>query len=80
MKKIEPLKAGGKVKRTEWKIRVLHSDRNETRYHAHSGLLTILYKNKEGLSVMYEWAKANLKKEALLAVSDEYHKRRREGA
>ena len=62
-----------------WKIKVLKSDRNETRYHAHSGLLTILYKNKAGLTAMYEWAKTQ-PKEVLLAVSDEYHKKRMEGA
>ena len=33
-----------------WKIRVLKSDRNECRYHAHSGLLTVLYKNREGFT------------------------------
>ena len=62
-----------------WKIKVLKSDRNEIRYHAHSGLLTILYKNRAGLVAMYEWAKTQ-SKEVLLAVSDEYHKKRMEGA
>ena len=81
MRKIKPLKAGAKaaVKRKEWKIKVLHSDRNECRYHAHTGFITILYKNREGLTVMYEWAKSQ-PKEVLLAVSDEYHRLKREGA
>ena len=62
-----------------WKIRVLKSDRNECRYHAHSGLLTVLYKNREGLETLYEWAKTQ-PKEVLLAVSAEYHKKRLQGA
>lgn len=62
-----------------WKIRVLKSDRNECRYHAHSGLLTILYKNPEGLETLYNWAKTQ-PKEVLLAVSAEYHKKRLQGA
>ena len=62
-----------------WKIRVLKSDRNECRYHAHSGLLTVLYKNREGLETLYQWAKTQ-PKEVLLAVSAEYHKRRIQGA
>ncbi len=62
-----------------WKIRVLKSDRNEIRYHAHSGLLTVLYKNREGLETMYQWAKSQ-PKEILLAICDEYHKRRMQGA
>ncbi len=79
MKKIEPLKAEIKAaKRKEWKIKVLHSDRNECRYHAYTGLLTVLYKNREGLEILYKWAKSQ-PKEVLLAVSAEYHKRRREG-
>lgn len=57
-----------------WKIRVLKSDRNECRYHAHSGLLTVLYKNREGLETLYEWAKKQ-PKEVLIAVSAEYHKK-----
>lgn len=64
----------GKAKQV-WKIKILRSDRNETRFHAHTGLLTILYKNRSGLQTMYEWAKTQ-PKEVLLAVSDEYHKRR----
>lgn len=62
-----------------WKIRVLKSDRNECRYHAHSGLLTVLYKNREGLETLYQWAKTQ-PKEVLLAVSAEYHKKRLQGA
>lgn len=62
-----------------WKIRVLRSDRNEVRYHVFSGLLTVLYKNKAGLTAMYEWAKTQ-RKEVLIAVSEEYHKKRMEGA
>lgn len=62
-----------------WKIRVLKSDRNECRYHAHSGLLTVLYKNREGLETLYDWAKTQ-PKEVLLAVSAEYHKKRLQGA
>ena len=62
-----------------WKIRVLKSDRNECRYHAHSGLLTVLYKNREGLETLYNWAKTQ-PKEVLLAVSAEYHKKRLQGA
>ena len=77
MKKIEPLKAGTKtaVKRKEWKILVLHSDRNECRYHIHSGTLTLLYKNKTGLDLLYQWAKTH-DKAVLLAVSEQYHKQR----
>lgn len=62
-------------KAKKWKIKVLKSDRNEVRYHAHSGMLTVLYKSRSGLTAMYNWAKTQ-PKEVLLAVSDEYHKRR----
>lgn len=62
-----------------WKIRVLKSDRNEVRYHVFSGLLTVLYKDKAGLDLMYQWAKTH-SRAALLAICDEYHKRRLQGA
>ena len=62
-----------------WKIRVLKSDRNEVRYHVFSGLLTVLYKDKAGLDLMYQWAKTH-NRAALLAICDEYHKRRLQGA
>ena len=58
-----------------WKIRVIHSDRNEIRLHSHSALVTVLYKNKSGLKVLYQLAK-KYDKNVMLAVSDEYHKLR----
>ena len=75
MKKIKPLKAGTTAKRKTWKILILHSDRNEVRFHIHSGTLTLLYKNKSGLELLYEWAKSH-NKTALMSISDEYRKRR----
>ena len=42
MKKVKPLKAGTTAKRKTWKILILHSDRNEVRFHIHSGTLTKL--------------------------------------
>lgn len=63
----------------EWKIKVLKSDRNEVRYHAHSGFLTVLYKNGAGLQTLYEWAKSQ-PPGVLLAVSEEYHKQKAAGA
>lgn len=62
-----------------WKIKVLKSDRNEVRFHPYSALLTVLYKDRPGLDLMYQWAKSH-NKAALLAISDEYHKRRVQGA
>ena len=62
-----------------WKIRVLKSDRNELRFHCHSGLVTVLYKNSAGLKVLYELAKQH-NKTAMLAISAEYHKQRLQGA
>ena len=68
-----------KVNIDNWKIKVLKSDRNEVRYHVFSGLLTVLYKDRAGLDLMYQWAKTH-SKAALLAISAEYHKRRVQGA
>lgn len=62
-----------------WRIKVLRSDRNEVRYHVFSGLLTVLYKDRPGLDLMYQWAKTH-NKAALLAIRDEYHKRKIQGA
>lgn len=62
-----------------WKIKVLKSDRNEVRFHPYSALLTVLYKDRPGLDLMYQWAKTH-SKAALLAIRDEYHKRKIMGA
>ena len=68
-----------KLNLENWKIKVLKSDRNEIRFHVFSALLTVLYKDKPGLELAYQWAKTH-NKAALLAIRDEYHKRKLEGA
>ncbi len=39
------------------RIRVIRNDRNEVRYHCHSGLITVMYKNKKGLERGWKLAK-----------------------
>lgn len=71
MKKLTP---------NNWKLKILKTDRNEIRAHITTGLISVFYKDKEGLDVAYRFAKRNLTKEVALGFVDEYKKLRIQGA
>ena len=39
------------------KIKVIKTDRNEVRYHVHSGIVTVMYKNRKGLAAGWDVAR-----------------------
>lgn len=67
------------MKPETWKIKILKTDRNCVRFHIASGTLTVLYKDRPGLELAYQWAKKH-SKSALLAIRDEYRKLKMKGA
>ncbi len=69
-----------KVNAENWKLKVLKTDRNEVRTHITTGLVSVFYKDREGLKVAYEWAKKNLTRDVALGIVAEYRKLRMQGA
>lgn len=64
----------------KWKMRIIKTDRNETRIHTSTGLISIFYKNQEGLKVAYQFAKANLTERVANTIKDAYKKAKLQGA
>ena len=69
-----------KAKAEAWKLKILKTDRNETRLHTSTGLVSIFYKDSEGLKTAYRWAKKNLTKEVALGIVAEYKRMKMQGA
>ena len=61
-------------------MRIIRTDRNETRIHTSTGLVSIFYKNPEGLKVAYEFAKRNLTERVANTIKDAYKKAKLQGA
>lgn len=64
----------------KWKMRIIKTDRNETRIHTSTGLISIFYKNQEGLQVAYQFAKANLTERVANTIKEAYRKAKLQGA
>lgn len=73
------VKIMGKVTPENWKLRVLRTDRNEVRVHISTALVSVFYKDREGLEVAYQFAKRNLTKEVAISIMNEYRKLRMQG-
>lgn len=63
-----------------WKLKIIRTDRNEIRAHITTGLISVFYRDREGLDIAYRFAKRNLTKEVALGLADEYKKLRIQGA